>query len=248
MANALTLPEPQFNSGINFAGRGSGIQSILQGIFGNSASPYESGANAYGETVDKYLPEIRNNFAPYQNYGASALPAMNESYGEARGAYGNAKNSLSRMSDPEAFLNSILSKYSESPGAAFERQAGNKGITNAASASGMLGSGALMKSAAQYNQQLTSKDMQQFLENILGINKDYISGEMQRANGLNSLGTSGYGQQASMGLNASSSLASLIAQILGGQAEAEGNAAYGAERGDNADFGSTIGGLAKLFF
>lgn len=245
MANALNLPIPQFYDNKSPSWY-PGAMSFASGAFGNSGAPFGAASEGYNSTINRYLPQMQTNMQPYMEAGASAIPHMNESFGRAGEAYGNAGNALNRMSDPQEFMRSIMQGYQESPQAMMEREAGNKGITNAASASGMLGSGALMKSSADYNQRLTAKDMQQYLQNILGINKDYLSGQLGMAGGLNSLGASGYGNLANMGEKGAGSLNALLAEIAQHQAEAEASNRYGEESGDQQDWGNMLGGLFDI--
>lgn len=249
MANALNLPEPTFGNpriGGNYNSMVPGLSGIMQGLFGNSGKPYSDATSAYNNTIDQRFPQLQENINPYMEAGTNAIPQVNNALRGAEGAYGNVGASLSRMSDPRAFMDSILKGYQESPGAMMEREAGNKGINNAASASGMLGSGALYKSAADYNQRLTARDMQQYLQNILGINKDYLSGEMGRATGLTNLGTNGYGSLAHMGEQGAASLNNLIAQIMQHQAEANREGAYGERKQEQEDEGSFWEGLFNI--
>lgn len=195
-----------------------GIGGIMQGLFGDSGAAYEDAGKAYQGIMEKYLPGIQQNFNPFIQAGQDALPQM--------------QNALSKMSNPTEFMNNILGSYQESPYSQFLRKYGNQGMTNAASASGMLGSGALMKEASDYNQQLTSRDLQQYLGNVLGINQSYMGG-------LNSL--------AGMGLSGAASYGDVMSRLLPGYAEAMGGAAYGQKAGQQADQGALMGGITSFF-
>ena len=195
-----------------------GIGGVMQGIFGDSGAPAQAAGDAYAGIIDKYLPGVQQGFTPYQDAGKTGL--------------NNWQNALSQMQNPQEFMNKILGGYQESPWASFTRKYGQQGMNNAASASGMLGSGAMMKEAAQYNQDLTSKDMQTYLQNVLGINKDYMGGQAG---------------MAGMGLDAGKSYADFMSRIIPGYAEAMGGSAYGQQAGSQMDMGSLISGAMSFF-
>jgi len=206
----------------NFSAAIPGIGGLLQGFMGDSGAPYQAAGDAYQQIIDKYLPGIQQNLNPFITAGQNALPQW--------------QNALNRMQNPTDFMKEIFGTYQESPAAAFERKYGQEGITNAASASGMLGSGALMKSAADYNQALTSRDMQQFLQNALGINQQYMGG-LQGLSGMGLQGATSYGD--------------ILSHIIPGYASAMGGAAYGQNAGGQMDLGSMLSGglsLAGMFF
>lgn len=208
--------------GFDFGSMIPGLSGIAQGIFGDSGAPAQAAGQAYEGIIDKYLPGVQQGFTPYQQAGETGL--------------NNWQNALGKMGDPQGFMNNILSGYEESPWASFTRKYGQEGMNNAASASGMLGSGAMMKEAAQYNQDLTSKDMQTYLQSVLGINKDYLGGEAG---------------MAGMGLDASKAYSDFMSRIIPGYAEAMGGSAYGQQAGGQSDMGSMLGGIgsvASMFF
>lgn len=194
----------------------SGISQFMGGAMGNSGAPYEKAGNAYNGAMDKYFPGAQSYLNPYSQGGANA--------------FNNQANALNKMSDPNAFMDSIMSKYEESPWAAFERKYGNKGMINQNSASGMMGSGAALKASADYNQGLTSRDMQTYLNNILGINQQYLSGQSDMAH----VGAGAAGQQSSQ-----------EAQMARDRADMDAQTAYGKQAGENRDRSDMWGGLAN---
>lgn len=186
-----------------------GMAGIAQGLAGNSGKPYQDASNTY----QKYIDQAGNNFNPYIQGGQSA--------------FGNMGNALNKMSDPQAFMKNIMSGYSQSPNAQFETQYGMQAQNNAASASGMLGSGASQKAAADYAQQVTSRDMQNYLQNILGVNSQYLQG---------------LGQMSNTGMQGAQGMAGLYGDL--GKAQAE--AAYGKANQQQADQSSGIGGMFDI--
>lgn len=212
----------KMSNAFNFSDYIPSLSGIAQGIFGDSGAPGQAAGDAYQQIIDKYLPGVQQNFKPYQDAGEQALP--------------NWQNALSKMVNPQEFINTILNGYQESPWASFQRKYGQEGINNAASASGMLGSGALMKESSKFNQGLTSQDMQTYLGNVLGVNRDYLSGNQNIAG---------------MGMDANKSFSDFMSRIIPGYAEAMGGSAYNQKAGEQMDMGSLINGglsLASSFF
>lgn len=198
-------------------GFATGAMQYLGGQYGQSGLPYEMAGKAFNGTFDKYMPGAQAYLDPYAQGGASAM--------------GNYSNALSKMQDPNAYVNGILNNYQESPMAAFERKYGNQGMSYANSASGMQGSGAAMKAAADYNQQLTSRDMQTYLNNILGVNRDLLSGYSD----MSHIGAGAAGQQSQNAYDAAKERANMNAQ-----------SAYGQTQGAINDKSQAAGGLAQM--
>ena len=80
------------------------------------------------------------------------------------------------MQDPQAFYQKMMSGYAMSPQAQMQQQQAIKSANQAAAASGMLGGGAEQKALADYSQQLSARDQQQWLQNMMGINTQYLGG------------------------------------------------------------------------
>jgi hypothetical protein len=270
MANAMSMPPG--SGGQSFNGGATGVMpsaggvdwsKLMQGganvagaMSANSGAPYGAASDAYNDVFSRYMQQMQGNMSPYMQAGQQALPMQFDAYGNANnaigqagGAYGNAGNALSKMSNSQDYIANILNGYQESPAAQMERKYGMQGMGNAASASGMLGSGAMMKSAADYNQQLTNRDMQQYLENNMGVNREYLSGQMGLGQGYLGMGQGymglgqGYGEMGRMGLSAGTSLNDILSRMGMAQAENAGGAAYGQEAGGQQDWGNMISGL-----
>jgi len=191
-------------------GAGGGIASILSGLFGNSGAGYQEAMDAY----NKYIKQGEGQFNPYTQAGQRATS--------------NLEAQLALMKDPQAFVNNILKGYSMSPEAQKEQQYGQQGIQNAASASGLLGSSPLFASAADYAKQFSTNDMQRYLQNVLGVNTEYLGGQNQLSN---------------RGLQAASALADLLRQ----QAEANAMGEYGKASGHQSDINKIFSGIGSLF-
>ncbi len=132
---------------------------------------------------------------------------------------GNIQSIAEMMSkDPVAFMNNIMSQYQESPGFKFKKDQLLKQAGNTAAAGGMRGTGQDVFNEDMLTNSLMSQDMQQWLQNSLGI-----------------LGT-GLGEENQLfntGFNASSDLAN----ILGSNLTQEGGLAFQgqAQQNENAN-------------
>lgn len=189
---------------------GAGLLQFLQGTFGNSGSPYEAAMGPY--------KQFNNQAASYQNPFVQA----------GQNALAPYQNMLGNMSNPSQFINTLMSQYQQSPWAKFSTQQGLNANTNAASASGLIGSTPYQQAGQQYAQNISSQDMQNWLGNTLGINNQALQG---------------YGNLIQGGQGAANQLTNLY----GNEAAGMGNLAYGQQQGQNQDFLNQIGGGLNMF-
>lgn len=187
----------------------SGIGGLFGGLFGDSGAPYQAAENAYKPYIDKAASQL----TPYSQAGMNAIPQY--------------QNWLSTMQNPSGFINNLMGQYQESPFAKYQQQQSVRAAQNAASAGGLLGSTPLFNQVQQNASNISSGDMNQWLQNVLGINTQYGSGTQGLINN---------GQQAS------NALANLYNEA--GQNMAQ--TAYGKEAGENQDWFNTIAGGASL--
>jgi hypothetical protein len=200
----------------NFMNTGgmAGISGILQGLFGNSGAGYEEAANQ----MQKNLQQGANYLAPYRNAGEQAIPQLQQW--------------MQQFQNPQEFLSNVFSKYETSPFAKNQMAQAQRGANNAASAGGLLGSTAHMREAGNIANQVTSQDMQQYLNNFLGVGNNY-------GQGLNSLFQGG--------LSAANSTAGLFGQNARGLGELYGGAANGKESDSNDMMAGFMKVLPYLF-
>lgn len=197
---------------------GSGLGQFLGGMFGNSGAPYDDAMNQYRQWMGKGEGALN----PYMQAGQRGM--------------GNFEDWLGGMKDPSGFINKMMGQYQESPWAHNLQQQSMRAGTNAASMgglpNGMGGAGAGSTPFSQQMQQnasnISGQDMGNWLQNVLGINSQYGSGQA----GL-------MGQ----GFNAANSLAGMYNQ-MGGRM---GEAAYGRRAGQDQDFWNMIGGGLGIF-
>lgn len=117
-----------------------------------------------------------------------------------REAGGILKDQYGRMLDPSKFMDEIMKNYKMSEGATYKRDQLGKGIGATAAAGGIAGTPEHQREYGEMADQIMSGDMQQYLQNALGIHGTGLSGEQDFYN-------KGYG--------ASSSLADMLAGVMG---------------------------------
>lgn len=191
------------------AGLGSGAASLIGGLFGNSGDPYKQAGNAYQQWAQKGAAAQN----PFWQAGANAIP--------------DYQKWLQSQSDPSQFINNMMNNYQQSPWAKYSQQQGMRAGENAASASGMMGSTPFVQAMQQNAQNISSGDMQNWLQNVLGINTQYGQGEQNLMQG---------GQGA----------ANALSQMYGNMGDYMGGAAYGQSAGGQNDMWDKIGGLASI--
>lgn len=199
------------NQGFPYRGAtaGAGIGNILYGLFGDAGSPYED-ASKY---LEQYLPQAQQYQKPFYEAGTAAIPEY--------------QKWLQGMRNPSGFINNLMGQYQESPYAQnLQRQARQGGI-NAASASGLTGSTPFAQQMAQTAGNISSQDMNQWLQNVLGINTQYGAGQA---------GMMGMGQ------NSANALTNLMNEYMKNQAQLQ----YGQGQADQGQMGSLFGGLGQL--
>jgi len=147
---------------------------ILDFIFGKGGNSGSGGQNFNGAAAaNPYLSKIPGlgleQYSPYINSGL--------------GAAWLSKDSFDKMSqDPTAFLNNLMKGYNTSEGYNFEKEKLDKELAAGANAGGIAGTPADYLKRGEAVQGLLSKDMQQYLSNLLNINKAGLEGENSIAN------------------------------------------------------------------
>lgn len=200
-----------------------GIGGLIGGMM--SGNGYDQMGNYIGQGRDA----IQKNF----DQGLGYLDPYNQAGMAAMGQYGQA---LGRMGNSTGFLNNIMNQYQTSPQAAYQSREMQRASNNAAAAGGQLGSPAEQMAMSRYQQGITSNDQQNWINNNLGINNQYLSG----LQGLTGMGFNAAGQmnQNRMGLGENINN-SYMNQGLAGM---NGAAARGSGIGD------LVGGIAGMFF
>ncbi len=195
------------------AGQGSvnGLGALLSSLFGNSSAPYQAGMNQ----MQGGMNQMQQWEQPWMQNGQQAM--------------GNYNNMLGSMSNPSQFINNLMQNYQQSPNATYQMAQGQRANNNAAAASGMLGSTPFQQQSQQTAQGISSADMNQWLQNALGVNSQALQG---------------YGNEMQMGQNATNSLLNQYGQYNTNM----GQLAYGQANAQNQNMGQGImGGLNFLF-
>lgn len=196
-----------FQSGRNSS---QGFFGLLQSLFNNNKSPYGEGFNAT------------------QPYYEGAKEFQNPFVKQGQEASGKFNSWLDNMQNPTEFINKIMGSYSQSPWAKNLESSAVRAGTNAASASGLTGSTPFAQQLQQTGANISSQDMQNFLQNVLGINSAYGAGENMQVE---------RGQHAS----------DILSQLFSNQGNMAGGAAYGDQAWENQNSDSTWANIAKMF-
>jgi len=168
------------------------------------------------EEANRYLDQIPGVGRQYYN---PFIEGGNKARGVLEGEY-------SKLLNPNSFIDELMKNYSLSKGAQYQRDELTKGLNATAAAGGFSGTPYHQTSYGNMADKIISQDMQQYLQNALGVYGKGLSGEEDFFN-------KGYG--------ASSSLADLIAGNLGSQ----GGLAFQQANQTNASRDAFVNSLIK---
>ena len=183
-----------------------GANQFFGGLFGDSGAPYEAANNEYNAAYNRGK-EIQN---PFYNNGVNAIPQFQQW--------------LNGMKDPSAFINHLMGQYQESPFAKYQQDQATRAARNLGSASGLTGSTPLTQFAEQNARDISSQDLNSWLQNVLGINTQYGAGVNSQITG---------------GQNAANALTNMNTEFGKAMAEAK----YGQKAGENQDTSNIWGGI-----
>jgi len=173
-----------------------------------------------------------------KNPADAAMPYLNQIPGMEHGAYdpyiqhGNeAYNTLNPEltqmgSDPSAFLEKLMGNYTPSRGYQLKNDEMRRAAGNTAAAGGMRGSLNDITNEARISDTLMGDDMQQWLQNVLGIKKE---------------GLSGLTHQFDTGFDATKGLTGDLSNVLGTQA----GLAFQGQANQNQSRGDMLSGIVK---
>lgn len=213
--------------------------AIFDTIFGG-------GQRQAAERREEALREAQERLAPYTEGGAQDYQQYRDYYGnlgQELGQYGSPYewmwNQINR--DPGSFYQDLMEGYNETPMAKYEQEQMMNAVNNAASASGMMGSGAYLREMQDRAADITARDMDRYYQNILGANqlqRDYLGdfrGQQDRYTG-------GLFNSARQGMEAARGMGEYDQRIGGAQADQETARAAGW----NNLVGGLTGGIARL--
>ncbi len=182
-----------------------GLGGLFGGLFGDSGKPYDK----YMEQYQPWMQQAQQVQQPYAQAG--------------QGAIGSYQDWLNGQKDPSKFINEQMQNYQQSPYNQYLQQQSQNAGNNAASASGLMGSTPFLQAQQQNSANISQQGMNDWLQNVLGINTQYGQGQQNLMQG---------------GQNAANSLSNLYGQMGNNM----GQAAYGKQAGKSQDFWNTIGG------
>ena len=195
----------------NRGGFGGGLASFLGGIFNDYEAPFREG----GEAARPWWDKSANEWDPYSQFGQRGI--------------GKYEDWLNGMQNPGDFINKAMGQYQESPWARFSKDQAMRAGMNAASAGGTLGSTPFANEMAQQAAGISSQDMQQWLDRVLGVNTQYGQGWQNAING---------------GMNAAGGRSN----IFQNRANMEGGIAGGEAAARNQRWNDIFGGAGQMFF
>lgn len=188
---------------------GSNFGNFLGGIFGDPSAPYKKA----GKELDRYLPQAQGYQNPFYQAGVGAIPQFQQWLGG--------------MQDPSQFINKMMGQYQESPWAKYEQDQAVRAGQNMGSGTGLTGSSALAQAMQQNAANISSQDMQNWLERVLGVNTQYGAG---------------LGGMIGQGQGAANSLTNLLSDYMTNKA----NLAYGKESARQGQWGGLFNGLGGM--
>jgi hypothetical protein len=184
---------------------------FADGGAGSSAKALKKGARAAGnfereginratdynkQGVNEMLDYINQARMRYEPYAKSGKMSFDDWMG-----------SVKKMQNPTQFYNDIMSQYQMSAPAQYRLKMGLDTVENQYAAAGRLGGGAIKRGITQLTQDTIGQDQQEYLNDILGINNNYLAGAQSGAQ---------------MGYDATSSMAGLDREYGNGRREYNG--------------------------
>lgn len=166
---------------------------------------------------------------PYFNQiGDMSKQYLNPFIQQGQQAYQGLKNPYDQMSqDPAGFLESLMGKYQPSKSYQLKNEEALKAAGNSAAAGGMRGSMQDIQNEAHLSDSLLGEDMQQWLKNVLGLQKQGLEGQQNLYN---------------TGFDASKSLQGDLSNLLGTQ----GQLAFQGQRDKNQSKSDLLRSLMGL--
>lgn len=222
-------------------------------LLSNRSSKRNEPSKAAGRHLEMVPGAAKPYYDPYITAGRHAdinLPYMNAAY---EGVYKDPhidRNALPNQYEqmahnPTAFMEALMQGYNPSTGYKFKQKQMMDAMRNSASSGGFAGTPYDQQQQAETTQGLLGSDMQQYLENALGISQAGLQGKENRLLGYERALQSSIANKAregERGYEASLLFGDLLANNRGAQA---GNAYTGAVNRGNASQ-NNIGNWANL--
>lgn len=197
-----------FTNAMKGGALGGGLSGLFGGLFGGG-DPYKDAMKEYS----KYANQASQYQNPFFQAGQGAIPQY--------------QNYLQGMSNPSEFLNNLMSGYQASPYNQYLQKQSQRAGTNAASASGLIGSTPFQLQQQENASNIAQGGLNDWLSQVLGLNQQY-----------------GAGLQGLLGLGQGS--ANQLSNIYSNLAQQAGEAAYGSRQAKNQRTSDIFGGLGNL--
>jgi hypothetical protein len=188
---------------------------------------FSGGQGAAAGDVGKGYANAGQYMQPFYNGGVNDWNQYNQALqnqGNTLNQYGNPMDWAWRNASlsPDQFYNNAMSGYQMSPQAKYAMNAMTNSTDHAASASGMLGSGAYGRELNQNANQISQNDMQQYFDNYMRSYQGQMGAGQNYQNQMNNY-MSGLFGGANMGYNAGNQMGNYA--IGQGMANAQGDEA-----------------------
>lgn len=215
---------------------GAGLGLLGTSLKGSAPSP-SSAAAPYFNKIPEYGRQAYN---PYIQEGQRVMPGLESTYNRLSGSpLSSVENQYAQLTnDPSAFINAIQGKYQPSAGYQYKQNQLSRGLANTAAAGGYRGNQFEQMQQAELMNALLGGDMQQWLENNLGVYGMGLQGQQNLAN----IGLSGLQSISDRGFDASSRLADYLGSATGQQ----GANAFENQRYKNANRNALIDSLLNV--
>ncbi len=220
-SGANSLGTNASSGGSSSGGNSNFLSSMMQGGLPGDIASLFSGFEGQGASP---FNAAASQYQKWAQQGANAINPYNQA---GQQATSNLANWATGMKDPSAFVNTLMNKYQESPTAKYMQQQALRAAQNEGSASGTVGSTPYTMQNEQNAENISQQDQNNWLQNVLGVNTQYGNTE---------------GNIMNAGENGANSLLNLYGQEAG----ALGDAAYGAQAGQNQDQNQEESGLSGI--
>jgi len=212
------------------------LAQLALGVGGQMASNRANRRNNPSAAAEQHLATVpgavRPFYDPFIQRGTEAYnrtQGLNTQYNNLFDSPGVDPNALpaeyERMAhNPTDFMNALMRGYNPSEGYRFKQQQMLDAMRNSASSGGFAGTPFNQQQQAETVQGLLGEDMQQYLQNILGIKGAGISGKENRLLGRERALQAALGAEEgnmNRGYNASSALSESLSNLAGTRASNE---------------------------
>lgn len=192
------------------------------------AGMFDSMGSLFGGAMGLMNDPYGGAMKQFQKYANKSAGYQNPFFNSGQESMGQYNDWLSGMKDPSEFLNNLMGNYEQSQGSKYLQDQAMKASTNAASASGLTGSTPFQMQAQQNASGIASQDMQNWLQNALGINNQY-------------------GQGLEGNINRGQNAGNQLSNIFGNLGQNMGNAKFGQGQLRNDNISDMLSGLLGLF-